>query len=249
MPRPLILLTNDDGVDAPGLAALQRVAEDMGEVWVVAPAEEQSCVSHSITLSKEIAVEQLGPRRFAVHGKPADAVIVALGGLLPQRPALCLSGINRGYNLGTDVFYSGTVAGAREAALAGISGLAVSVEREKNGQKQPDSAINWDTAAGIAKKIAQALMSGSLPPGLWNLNVPNRQRVESVKIGWAGPRKYTDVLNRVGPGLFRISGKPSEGAGPETDIDITKRGYASLTPLSVDPTDRYGVEKSRGFND
>ncbi len=238
-----ILLTNDDGPDSPGLTAMRHALGELGEVWVAIPSAEQSCISHSLTLGVPIRVERVGERFFVVHGRPADAMIIAVGDLLPTRPNLCVSGVNRGYNLGTDAFYSGTVAAAREAAFAGIPGLAVSVERE-NGD---DSGIHWETAARIGATVARAILEGRLGHPLWNLNVPNSPDIKGIRFGRAGKRQYGEVLMKGGDSVYIISGTPTRTAEEGTDIWLVSNGFASLTPLSVDPTEKDGLAERVGF--
>ncbi|MGB9590357.1 MAG: 5'/3'-nucleotidase SurE, partial [Candidatus Hydrothermia bacterium] len=223
--KPLILLTNDDGPDSPGLKAMEDRLVELGEVWVAVPSGEQSCISHSLTLGAPIKVEKRGERFFVVHGKPADAVIIAIGDLLRDRPSLCVSGVNRGYNLGTDVFYSGTVAAAREAAFAGIPALAVSVERE-NGD---DSAVHWETAALVGVEVARAILDRKLTHPLWNLNVPNSREIRGIRLARAGKRQYGEVLTRGGDGVYVIAGTPTKTAEEGTDIWLVSRGFAALT--------------------
>lgn len=240
--RPLILLTNDDGPESPGLQAMRDALEELGEVWVVVPSAEQSCISHSLSLGVPIGVEKRGERFFVVHGKPADAVIIAVGDLLPNKPKICVSGINRGYNLGTDVFYSGTVAAAREAAFAGIPGIAVSVQRE-NGN---DSAVLWETAARVGLKVARAILEGRLTHPLWNLNVPNLPEVKGIRMGRAGKRQYGEVLKRGENSFYTIAGTPTKTTEEGTDIWLVSQGFASLTPISVDPTEKDGLAEREG---
>src|SRR5260370_29084251 len=129
--RPLILVTNDDGVGAPGIRAVAEVLRDVGEVMVAAPDRERSAASHSISLDRPLRVDEIETGVYSIDGTPVDCVYLALLHLVPRRPALCVSGINNGYNLGSDVFYSGTVAGAVEGALRGVPSIAVSLERRK----------------------------------------------------------------------------------------------------------------------
>src|SRR6516225_5964614 len=129
--RPLILVTNDDGVNAPGIAAAREALQDVGDVVVAAPDRERSASSHSISLDRPLRVDELEPGVFAIDGTPVDCVYLALMHLVPRRPAVVVSGINNGYNLGSDVFYSGTVAGAVEAALRAVPAIAVSLERRR----------------------------------------------------------------------------------------------------------------------
>src|SRR6478609_9449013 len=129
--RPLILVTNDDGVSAPGILAAAEVLREIGDVVVAAPDRERSASSHSISLDRPLRVDELGSGVFAIDGTPVDCVYLALHHLVTRRPALVVSGINNGYNLGSDVFYSGTVAAAVEGALRGVPALAVSLERRR----------------------------------------------------------------------------------------------------------------------
>src|SRR5262245_16184641 len=131
---PTLLVTNDDGINAAGLAALARAVEDLGEVHVLAPEREQSACGHALTLHRPLRVDRVGERRFSVNGTPSDCVNLGVLGFLPERPVLVLSGINHGSNLGDDVTYSGTVSAAMEGTLLGIPSMAVSqAEGEASG--------------------------------------------------------------------------------------------------------------------
>jgi 5'-nucleotidase len=169
-----LLLTNDDGIEAPGLALLAELAAAYGEVMVVAPASEHSGSGHQVTTRSPIAVETYGERRWKVHGTPGDCVRLALHGLCGPVDWV-LSGINPGGNLGTDVYHSGTVAAAREAALHGVPGLAISQLRRR------ELALDWErTRAALAGELA-ALLSAPPPPGCyWNLNLPHPAPGEAV---------------------------------------------------------------------
>ena len=127
--KPLILVTNDDGVTAPGIRALAAALRQVGDVIVCAPDRERSATSHALTLDRPLRVDELESGVFAIDGTPADCSYLGLLHLVPRPPALCVSGINHGYNLGSDIFYSGTVAGAVEAALRGVPAIAISLER------------------------------------------------------------------------------------------------------------------------
>src|SRR5829696_5571640 len=131
MKKPLVLLTNDDGVLAPGIRAVADALRDFAEVVVAAPDRERSAASHSISLDRPLRVDEIEPGTYSIDGTPVDCVYLALLHLVPRRPDLCVSGINNGYNLGSDVFYSGTVAGALEAALRDVPAIALSLERQR----------------------------------------------------------------------------------------------------------------------
>src|SRR5262244_4141586 len=149
---PVILVTNDDGIHAPGLGALADALTPLGEVYVVAPDREQSAVGHALTLHRPLRVDRLGERRFAVNGTPSDCVNLGVLGLLPDPPVLVVSGINHGSNLGDDVTYSGTVSAAMEGTLLGVSSMAIS-------QADPDAEPDGFDGAGIvARAVATRLL-------------------------------------------------------------------------------------------
>jgi 5'-nucleotidase len=228
------LLTNDDGIDAPGLAALEAALAAAGaEVWVAAPDGERSTCSHGMTLYRPLFTREAGPRRFAVDGTPADCVYWALfGGALP-RPAAVLSGINRGANLGSDVIYSGTVAGAREAAMRGVHGIGASLV----------DGDAFDAPARAVAEVALRLARGpAAPVRLLNLNFPGGG-FGGIRAGRLGRRLYPEVVEtrrppgRGGP-YHWLGGPPVEDARePGTDGWLVARGFASATALALDQTD------------
>jgi 5'-nucleotidase len=231
--RPLILLSNDDGIRAPGLAAVASSLEAVGEVWVVAPDDERSAVGHAITLDRPLRVDEVKPRWLAVSGTPADAVYLGALHLVPRRPALVVSGINNGYNLGSDVFYSGTVAAAVEGTIRGVPAIAVSMEY----QPTPDFAH----AARFAAALARATLQRGLPAGtLLNVNL-----AAAAPHGYAwtrlGRRVYREqVEERVdlrGRRYFWIGGPAvAEPDEPGTDCEAVRAGLVSVTPLDLDLT-------------
>jgi 5'-nucleotidase len=237
--RPLILLTNDDGVHAPGLAAACEAVGDLGEAWVVAPLDETSSIGHAVTLMRPIFRTRLGPRRFGLSGTPADAVFIACSDILPRMPDLVISGINNGCNLGKDTFYSGTVAAAREAAFRGIPAMAVSVE--KGGPFDAASALARITAAAVlagrGPKVADPERDGAL---LVNINVPSRP-VRALRVTRLGRRIYGDhVVKRRSPRghvYYWINGGATPAfPGRGTDGEALSRGFASMTFLDLDQT-------------
>jgi 5'-nucleotidase len=232
-----LLLTNDDGVHAPGLAALARALAPAHDVWVVAPASERSAQSHSLTMHKPLRLHRLGDQRFSVSGTPADCVYLGLHHVLADaRPDLVLSGINHGTNLGSDVHYSGTVAGAREACLQGVPAVAVSLER--------GDPMRWDTAAGVVLQVVARLAAAPLPPGvLLNVNVPNvpPSALRGVRPCRLGERFYAPKVDARtdprGQPYFWLGGPHSHfGEDPETDGPLLSEGWATMTPLSADAT-------------
>lgn len=251
--RPLILVTNDDGVDAVGLRRLAEAFELLGEVVVAAPAEQQSAISHGITLGQPLRVVPMGERRYAVTGKPADAVFLGISELSPRQPDLVVAGINHGPNLGVDVLYSGTVAAASEAAMRGIPALAVSqllprAAGERAGEAispwHPPHRVNGEmdralrTTAAFAVRVGAQMLDNPMPRVVINLNAPAEPQG-----GWRwtrlGKQSYVPrPLRRVDPrGMeyFWITGERLEGGdGPGTDVDALRHGDYSLTALGLD---------------
>lgn len=235
MTRPAVLVTNDDGVRAPGLAALARALErDLGaEVTVVAPDREQSGASHAMTIRSPLRFERVAESWYSVEGTPTDCVNLAIFHLLDERPALVVSGINAGYNLGEDVTYSGTVAGALEARILGIASVAVS--------SAPDaSAEDLDAVAAIAARVAAEVLARGLPAdSLLNVNVPPAPR--GIRLTHQGRRAFREgLIERRDPkgreyywiGLAPSEWEPDDGA----DHAAIAERYVSVTPLHSDMT-------------
>ena len=247
-----LLLSNDDGIDAPGLAVLAERLRADHEVWVVAPASEQSAKSHSLTMHEPLRVQERGLRRYAVSGTPADCVYVALHDLLPEPPDMVVSGINRGSNLGGDVHYSGTVAAAREGALQGLPAVAVSLEHgDRGGEHQ------WETAASVAVRVVAAVQAQPMPPRtVYNVNVPDlpAHELKGIKAARLSVRVYAPQVDRrtdprgrpyvwIGGPHLRFEG------GPDTDGSGIHEGWATVTPLACDITDPDELERLRGWTD
>src|SRR5499426_894149 len=181
---PVILVTNDDGIHARGLAVLAEALEPLGEVYVVAPDREQSAVGHALTLHRPLRVDQIGERRFAVNGTPSDCVNMAVLGFLPERPALVVSGINHGSNLGDDVTYSGTVSAAMEGTLLGVPSIAISLVDDG------DLAVAGRVAALIAARV---LVEGLPAKAFLNVNVPATPP-RGLRMTQLGHRVYTEKI-------------------------------------------------------
>ena len=237
--RPIILVSNDDGIHSPGIAALASALEPAGEVWVVAPDRERSAVGHALTLHRPLLADQLGPRRFAVNGTPSDCVNLALLGLLPARPHIVVAGINAGSNLGDDVTYSGTVSAAMEGTLLGVTGLAVSLV-------QPSGPASYRPAARAAVRLTRMLLrGGGRGASLVNVNVPPG-RPKGVKVTRLGRRLYSErIVERRDPRGRRYfwigAGPPAWETGEDTDYAAVHAGYVSVTPLMLDLTDYAGL--------
>jgi 5'-nucleotidase len=234
--RPLILITNDDGVMAPGIRAAAEALREVGEVMVAAPDRERSAASHSISLDRPLRVDEIEENVFSISGTPVDCVYLALLHIAKRRPALCVSGINNGYNLGSDVFYSGTVAGAVEGSLRGVPSIAVSLER-----RRPQ---DFSHAASFLQALAsEAVARGpsALPDAtLLSVNVPGGA-VTGYQVTFLGRRVYRDQVDvrqdLRGRSYYWIGG-PEENATdlPGSDCSAVRAGFASVTPLGLDLT-------------
>jgi 5'-nucleotidase len=238
-----ILITNDDGIHAPGLASLERIARSFTEdVWIVAPETDQSGLAHSLTLNEPLRLRKSGDKRFALKGTPTDCVIMGVRQLMESPPDLVLSGVNSGQNAGDDVTYSGTVAGAMEGTMLGIRSFALSQAYTfADGERD----VPWQTAERHAPAIIDKFASRPLPAKtLINVNFPNcrPEAVRGVRITAQGA--YTHGLymeeRRDGRGLpyywLRFGREvPEQRAG--SDIVALREGYISVTPLKLDLTD------------
>ena len=240
--RARILISNDDGIEAPGIKVLEEVARTLSDdVWVVAPESEQSAVAHSLTIRRPLRLRQVGERRYCVDGTPTDSVLLGVRQLLvDKRPDLVLSGINRGSNLGDDVSYSGTVAAAMEGALLGIPSIALSQHIVG------DTPIKWDTGRHWAPEVIRRLAAEGWPPNvLINVNFPDlaADRVGGIIVADQGKRKIGDELvERIDPRgqpYYWIGGQRLEDPGVEgTDLAAVYEGKVAVTPLGTDFTHR-----------
>jgi len=240
--RPLVLISNDDGIQSHYLVELAAAIErDGADTLVVAPEKPRSAMSHSITLHKPLRVHEQAPGRFAVSGSPVDCVYIALHKLATRRPDLVVSGINDGYNLGTDVFYSGTVGAAVEGGLRGLPALAISAEPGRHSMS--------DTVGVAAAVVRGAIEHGLAPGAVVNVNIPNgcNGRYRWTRLG----RRYygDDVHEREDPrgrSYFWIGGGDvGMDEEPGTDCEAIGQGLASLTPLLLDPTDHARLAQGR----
>jgi len=238
-----ILLTNDDGITAPGFAALERIAGQLSDdIWIVAPAEEQSGAGHSLTLTRPIRVRTLGPRRFAVAGTPTDSVMMALGHLMGDlRPDLILSGVNRGPNLAEDLTYSGTVSAAMEGTLAGVRSIALSQQMADYTHGRESFAAAERMGADIIRKVAAADWGDGV---LVNINFPAQEQPLGVRVTEQGFRDYGHIRidARVDPRGFPYYwfgyGRDVETPAHRSDLEAVRDGYVSVTPLHLDMTHR-----------
>ena len=248
-----ILLTNDDGYHAPGMAVLEAIARQLSDdIWICAPAEEQSGAGHSLTLSRPVRVREHGERRWSCTGTPTDSVMIAMGKLMPEKPDLILSGVNRGANLGDDITYSGTVSAAIEGALAGIPAIALSqvYAREGMGDAVPFEAAEAWGAKGLRPLLAMAMT----PRTLINVNFPAipAEAVEGTPLVRQGFHDYSrgSIVEGTDPrgyryywfGLHGIEHSP----GHDTDLEAIDDGYIAVTPLQLDLTHDASLAALRG---
>jgi 5'-nucleotidase len=231
-----ILLTNDDGIHSAGLIALEHALREVGDVYVVAPASEMSGASHSLTLTRPLRIRQIDERHWTVDGTPTDCVTLALNKIIPaaELPHICCSGINHGGNLGDDATYSGTVAGALEATILGVPGLAFSLVAREN--------FDFTGPASFAVTAVRKVLAEGLPEGtLLNINFP-KDEIKGVLVTRQGIKNARPVITEhIDP-----RGKPYFWIGEEyfvsnstggTDYHAIERGYVSVTPLKSDMTD------------
>ncbi|MGM0557619.1 MAG: 5'/3'-nucleotidase SurE [Myxococcota bacterium] len=234
MSRPTILVTNDDGIYSRGLAALEEALSEIGDVWTVAPHSEQSAVSQAISLRLPVRVKERGEQRFSVTGTPTDCVYIALHHVV-EEVDLCVSGINHGANLGDDVIYSGTVAGAIEATLGDIPSIAVSLAGYRD--------LDFDVSAKTAAHLAEQVLDRGLPRGvLLNVNVPVDATDETERvICKLGRRNYSrDVSEKTDPRNQPYYWLGGSELGfddmPGSDCNVIADGHISITPVHLDLT-------------
>jgi 5'-nucleotidase len=247
-----ILLTNDDGIDAPGLHALRQIAGELSDdVWVVAPETNQSGASHSLTLHEPLRMRSIDERAFAVRGTPTDSVIMGVRHLLKDKPPdLVLSGVNRGANMAEDVTYSGTIAGAFEGTTLGVRSMALSLAYGLD----PANGLKWQTAIAHAPALIRKLLAVEWgPSALMNINFPDREPddVEGTVVTTQGRRD---------PGLLAIDERKDTWGNPYywlafqrrrsstaegTDLWAIYSGRISVTPLYLDLTHRPMCERLR----
>jgi len=247
----IILVTNDDGVNSPGLLSLFNAMKQLGDAHIVAPDRERSAASRSLTMHRPLKAEQLRKHVYSVNGTPTDCVAIGINKILSEKPSLVVSGINKGANLGDDIFYSGTVSAAMESTIMGIPSMAISLVIEKQSGKAP---LYFETSAKTAVDIARYILKNSLPSDtLLNINVPNvtMNKIKGIKFTRQGKRVYDnavhDILDPHGNQQYWIGGgEPSWEKGADTDIKAIESGYISITPIHLDLTNYEALQLLRG---
>jgi len=246
--RKRILLTNDDGINAPGMKVLQRIARSLSDdVWVVAPEEEHSGASHSLTLTAPLRLRKISAKRYSVEGTPTDCVMMAINQVLADNPPdLLLSGVNRGANMGEDVTYSGTIAAAMEGTLVGVPSIALSQSFANR------KIMHWPTAEKHAGKIIRRLVAiGWSRDVLINVNFPDclPDEVKGIEVARQGRRDFSalNIERRIDArerpyywiGFRPIQGQPEDG----TDLRATEEGRIAITPLHLDLTENKALKQ------
>ena len=236
-----ILLTNDDGIHAPGLAVLERIARTLSDdVWIVAPETDQSGLSHSLTLSDPLRLRKISDRHFALRGTPTDCVIMGIQEVLGGKPDLVLSGVNAGSNIADDITYSGTVAGAMEGALQGVRSIALSQAYIYDGERK----LPWEVAETLAPELLAKLIETVLPENTFlNVNFPKcaPEAVKGVEVTSQGKLGFGLVTDkrRDGRGFpyywLKFDNRKAEFE-PGTDVHAISKDLISVTPLIPDLT-------------
>ena len=231
---PRILVTNDDGVHADGIKALADAVAHLGDVTVVAPIQEASAIGHALTLRRPLRIETVSPRVFAIDGTPTDCVNIAITHILKEKPDLILSGVNKGWNLGDDVTYSGTVSGALEGALLLIPSVAISAERVKDD-------VEFGPAARAAAMVAEVVLERGMPKfTLLNVNVPAGAN-KGFRVTVQARRNHITVVDeridpRHRPYYWIEEGLNTWEPHDRSDYQAVRDGYISITPLQPDMT-------------
>ena len=240
----MILVTNDDGIHSKGIITLVKALREIGDVFTVAPDIEQSAVAHSFTLHRPLRVEKIRRNFYAVDGTPADCIHLGVNTILPKRPRLIVSGINKGGNLGDDIIYSGTVSAAFEGTLLGIPSFAISLVSR--------SHFKFDVAARFALRIARSIIERGLPKNTFlNINVPNlgEKEIKSYQITHQGRliHKGDEVVEKVDPRGRKYywigGGQLVFEKGRNTDVEAVSKSCISITPLNLDLTNYSSIRE------
>ncbi len=242
-----ILISNDDGVFAPGLGVLARqLAQEKHEVYVVAPDRQRSATGHSVTLHKPLRVERVDleagiKAAWSTTGTPSDCIKLAVNQLLPDKPDVIISGVNSGPNLGSDVLYSGTVAAAMEGAFSGFPAIAVSAAK--------NDRATFALAAEFVVDFLRVMPKAPMPSrGLFNINVPEPANLKGVRVTELGKRQYQDIFelrhDPNGRDYYWLSGRAiEEGESELSDVYALIHGYITVTPVSFNMTDKNTLAK------
>ncbi len=242
-----ILISNDDGVDSIGITILHQIATQLSnDVWIVAPSKNRSGASRSITLRRDVEIDQVGPKAYSCSGTPSDCIIFGIAQILDAKPDLVLTGINHGMNVADDVLYSGTIAAAMEAAIVGIPAIALS---QRHGREDP---ADYKASRLFGEQVIRHILSiGIAPRMVMNVNFPKTdpKAIKGIKPAYLDRHKLGDVIvesemsnhYRLGP----LNSNPKAGSG--SDRDVLNDGWISLTPLLMDVTAHQTLRNMKNF--
>ncbi|HHU69396.1 MAG TPA: 5'/3'-nucleotidase SurE [Thermoanaerobacterales bacterium] len=252
----IVLITNDDGIYSEGIKLLAKKFSSFGKVFVIAPDRERSAISHAITFHHPIRVEEVNfgennIKAWSANGTPADCVKLALDILLPQKPDIIISGINRGANLGNDIFYSGTVSAALEGTLSGIPSIAVSLSIKNNTK---DYELDYTNAVNFTQKTALKVLESGVPSTTaLNINVPNTNSINGTAVTKLGRVQYKNCfVKRIDPRgkiYYWLSGDIiEETQDNDTDVWAVRNNYISITPITLNLTNYEFIEVMKNWD-
>lgn len=234
-----ILITNDDGIHSPGLAALKKGLAPLGRIVVVAPDRDNSAISHALTMHRPLRLTELESDVYTLDGTPTDCVSIALSKVFDHPPDLLVSGINNGPNIGDDITYSGTVSAAIEGTMYAVASLAVSMAGEP--------PFDYTHSEPIIRKLARKVLDNGLPAStLMNVNIPDRVPVKGIKVTRQGRRIWKQAVQEVTDPRGRMhywigGGTPLLDSGKDTDVHVLSEGFVSISPIHLDLTNHEGI--------
>lgn len=234
-----ILITNDDGIHSPGLAALKKGLAPLGRIVVVAPDRDNSAISHALTMHRPLRLTELETDVYTLDGTPTDCVSIALSKVFDHPPDLLVSGINNGPNIGDDITYSGTVSAAIEGTMYAVASLAVSMAGEP--------PFDFTHSEPIIRKLARKVLDNGLPAStLMNVNIPDRVPVKGIKVTRQGRRIWKQAVQEVTDPRGRMhywigGGTPLLDSGKDTDVHVLSEGFVSISPIHLDLTNHEGI--------
>jgi 5'-nucleotidase len=240
---PTILVTNDDGIQSEGIIQLYKRLQPLGNIYVVAPDSEQSAVGHALTMHRPLKPHVVEKNMYSINGTPTDCVAIGVKKLLPHKPHLIVSGINKGGNLGDDITYSGTVSAAMEGTLLGVKSIAISL--------MGTEPFDFTQAATFALKLSQIVLTYGIPPDtLLNVNVPNKVKIKGVRLTKQGKRVYDNAIQEMNDPWGRKhywigGGTPIWESEIDTDFDAIREGHISITPIHLNFTNYEALESLR----
>lgn len=240
---PTIMVTNDDGINSPGIKALQQAMRSLGQTVIVAPERDNSAVSHSLTMSRPLRIREIEENMFTLDGTPTDCVVVGIGKLIDRKPDLLVSGINAGPNIGDDISYSGTVSAAIEGTMYGIPSMAISLAGE--------APFDFALAVRVATCLARRILADGLPANtLLNVNIPEGDKFQGFAVTRQGRRLWENSIQETfdpwGRKHYWIGGgTPLRDSSEDTDVSAIHSGLVSVTPIHLDLTNHQGIKHLR----